>query len=102
MSMHIVIAGEPQNGFRYFGPFATPEEAAEWVAKMGMLQEWWIVPVRIPEENQANARLNAAAPRLLQALKAAYNYPQVGGAYQPWMDEARAAIMDAELPPTRV
>jgi len=33
---------------------------------------------------------------LLEALEVAYNYPQVGGAYQPWMEKAKVAIAKAK------
>lgn len=36
------------------------------------------------------------AEGLLGALKEAYAYPQVGGAYQPWMEKAEKAIAAAE------
>lgn len=62
------------------------------IAIMGNQQAW-------PVESQANARLIASAPDLLQALKASVKSAEHYGAdpYQePWLIDARAAIAKAE------
>lgn len=47
-------------------------------------------------ENEANARLIAAAPELLEALKALVNCPDYKGINTHEMNAARAAIAKAE------
>ena len=47
------------------------------------------------EERQANARLIAAAPELLEALEAIVDAGYLEGAYQPTVDLALAAIAKA-------
>lgn len=50
---YIVVAGNPINGFSYFGPFADSDAALAW-ARASIEVEWWAVklegPVRfVPE-----------------------------------------------------
>ncbi len=42
--MNIIVTGNPLDGFRFIGPFATPNEAVEW-ATDHCTQEWWVTNV---------------------------------------------------------
>lgn len=43
MGMHIVIVGNPVDGFRYFGPFKTWQDAAD--ATENLDDDWFIAPL---------------------------------------------------------
>jgi len=48
MKKFIVIQGTPADGFDYFGPFDTPNDAAEYVAADYSPVNWWVVPLITP------------------------------------------------------
>lgn len=48
MGIHIVMVGNPVDGFRFFGPFKTWEHANDFAAQ-GIDSEWWIVKLEAPE-----------------------------------------------------
>lgn len=52
MGMHILITGNPADGFEYFGPFKTGEEAVTFGNKDAHIgdHEWWIAPLYGVEE----------------------------------------------------
>jgi hypothetical protein len=52
MGMHIVMTGNPVDGFEVLGPFATYDEASEWAERNDRKFEnsWWILPLRAQEE----------------------------------------------------
>lgn len=46
--MLIVIAGNPVDGFNYFGPFDDNESAEEW-AESNISDSWWITEIKEPK-----------------------------------------------------
>jgi hypothetical protein len=40
--MHILIVGNPMDGFSYFGPFESVEDAIEYGEKNFAEDEWWV------------------------------------------------------------
>lgn len=49
MGMHILITGNPVDGFEYFGPFKTGEEAITY-GEDWLSSDWWIALLRGKEE----------------------------------------------------
>ena len=49
MGMHILITGDPVDGFEYFGPFKTGEEAIA-AGEDHLDGDWWIAPLRGKKE----------------------------------------------------
>ena len=48
--LHVVITGNPDDGFRYHGPFVS-HEALAWVEEQRWSgTDWSIVPLRSPED----------------------------------------------------
>ncbi|WP_310530753.1 hypothetical protein [Novosphingobium sp.] len=43
-SPHIVIIGNPVDGFTHYGPFADWEAATDWVESLSDC-DWWIAPL---------------------------------------------------------
>ncbi len=39
--MFIVIAGNPVDGFSFYGPYSTHDEACEWGERANG-EEWWV------------------------------------------------------------
>ena len=51
---HIVIDGNPVDGFNHTGPFESFDAAREWIEATGLVSpEWWIVPLDEPENPEA-------------------------------------------------
>lgn len=48
MTQFIAIQGTPADGFEHFGPFNTPEEAADYVQADYSRADWWIVRLITP------------------------------------------------------
>lgn len=48
MNQFITIQGTPADGFEYFGPFDTVEEAADYIRADCNRANWWIVPLITP------------------------------------------------------
>jgi len=46
--MYIVIAGTPNDGFAFTGPFDSHEEALEWAENARLTDDWWIAPLDAP------------------------------------------------------
>lgn len=43
MGMHIIITGNPVDGFEYIGPFNTSEDALRWADKDAHIEgDWWL------------------------------------------------------------
>jgi hypothetical protein len=40
MGMHIVVAGNPIDGFEFYGPFRTEPDAIEWAGE-NLDGDWW-------------------------------------------------------------
>ena len=38
---HMIVQGNPVDGFTYYGPFDTPEEAEDYVLKYDNGESWW-------------------------------------------------------------
>jgi hypothetical protein len=56
---HIVVTGDPINGFEFIGPFASSVEAAAYGNNDGNLPdygEWWIAPLEQPDEAATKVR----------------------------------------------
>lgn len=49
MGVHILITGNPMNGFEYFGLFKTGEDAIA-AGEDHLDGDWWIAPLRGKEE----------------------------------------------------
>lgn len=45
---HIIITGNPVEGFTYIGPFESAVDAAEHGNTDPELEEWWIAPLEKP------------------------------------------------------
>lgn len=47
MGLHIIITGNPVNGFRYIGPFKTADHAIDAAERFlsGVEADWWIAPL---------------------------------------------------------
>jgi hypothetical protein len=43
--MHILIVGDPVDGFIYFGPFSSADEAIERAERCGIKGDWWTTPL---------------------------------------------------------
>jgi len=48
MGMHVVMTGDPANGFAILGPFATRDEALAW-AERECDGDWWLLPLVAPD-----------------------------------------------------
>jgi len=48
MGMHIVVKGNPVDGFTFFGPYKTHEHAMS--AGDSVDTEWWAAPLEAPED----------------------------------------------------
>ena len=49
---HIVIFGNPTDGFNYVGPFDTRDDALGWADdNVAREYDWWIATMAAPEEN---------------------------------------------------
>ncbi len=64
----ILVVGNPSEGYRYLGPFADFDAAAQFSESVD--SDTWVATLEIPE----GAALLAAAPDLLAACKAALAY----------------------------
>lgn len=49
MGMHIVLVGNPVDGFSFFGPFTTSDEAATWAEAAPLNDDWWVAPLNAQE-----------------------------------------------------
>ena len=51
MGMHVVIIGNPLEGFKVYGPFKTYDDAAAWTDDASRSHlESWIMPLRGEDE----------------------------------------------------
>lgn len=49
MGMHVVLTGNPVDGFGVLGPFATADEATEWADEaLDRDVDWWVTPLNAP------------------------------------------------------
>lgn len=46
--MHVIMTGNPVDGFNHFGPFDTHEEAVKFIDQQSDEIEVWVVPVLAP------------------------------------------------------
>ena len=54
MGLHVIISGNPVDGFEIYGPFATAEEAANFGNTDAHIDgDWWIAPLHSIEELQS-------------------------------------------------
>jgi hypothetical protein len=49
---HIIVTGNPVDGFRYIGPFGNAEEAVEWAEHVDLEPDWWVAEVRVPNDDE--------------------------------------------------
>lgn len=47
--MHIIVAGNLSDGFRFFGPFPTAGKAAVFADANTRNGDWWIASVEAPD-----------------------------------------------------
>lgn len=52
--MHLVIAGNPVDGFRCFGPFPHAHHAADWAVEW-IHDTWWVTSLEHPESLKDSA-----------------------------------------------
>jgi hypothetical protein len=45
MGMHVVIIGNPVDGFSIYGPFKTAPDAVAWAQQEREGEEYWIAPL---------------------------------------------------------
>ncbi len=51
MGMHIVIIGNPIDGFSIIGPFSTFDEAVEWASTdLASNEPWWAMKLESPSD----------------------------------------------------
>lgn len=51
--MHIVIIGNPVDGFQYIGPFKTGEDAIAWADRDADIDaDWWIAPLEAKDQHE--------------------------------------------------
>lgn len=43
--MHIIIIGNPVDGFQFIGPFKTLDDAIEWESNVAIGADWWVAPI---------------------------------------------------------
>ena len=56
MGLHIVVTGNPVDGFNYIGPFKTADDAIEWAdAKSDLEGDWWIAALEAQSEHEGEA-----------------------------------------------
>lgn len=48
---HIIVQGNPLDGFTFTGPFAGPVTAVEYADDANLKGEWWIAPLHPPRED---------------------------------------------------
>lgn len=44
-STHIIMNGDPEEGFTFYGPFGSADEAVEWGERHEGMTSWWVVPL---------------------------------------------------------
>lgn len=53
MGMHIIIIGNPVDGFNYIGPFKTAADAAAWAGQDANIDaDWWLAPLEAKDEHE--------------------------------------------------
>lgn len=50
MGMHVIMTGNPADGFAVIGPFNNAEEASEYADEHFREEEWWLLPLHAPED----------------------------------------------------
>lgn len=53
MGIHVVISGNPVDGFTIWGTFKTSDDAIEW-ASHEIEGDWWIAPLEYPIKGDAS------------------------------------------------
>jgi hypothetical protein len=48
--MFIIITGNPADGFNYWGPYPTAEDASRTADRIFRSCDWWITNISDPEE----------------------------------------------------
>jgi hypothetical protein len=48
--VNIIIVGNPVQGFKYEGPFASDEDAETYGDKHHFTEEWWVVELVLEED----------------------------------------------------
>lgn len=51
MELHIIIHGNPVDGFSYIGPFPNSEAAVDHAENERLAGDWWIAPLEVPKED---------------------------------------------------
>lgn len=47
---HIVVTGNPVDGFTFYGTFRTANEAGDWAADELSKEEWWTASLTDPDQ----------------------------------------------------
>lgn len=64
MSKKIIITGNPQDGFAYYGPFPTMEDARQFAEAECRGDSWWIADITTPLDYQNDVRRIHGTPAL--------------------------------------
>jgi hypothetical protein len=46
---YMVVIGNIFDGFSFYGPFATFDDASDWADTNAISSEWWVASVEIPK-----------------------------------------------------
>jgi hypothetical protein len=53
MGLHIIVIGNPVDGFNFIGPFTTAQDAVRHANEDGNIDaEWWIAPLEGPDQEK--------------------------------------------------
>lgn len=50
MGMHVIITGNPVEGFTIIGPFTTADDAILWAMNQKWEENWWLAPLTAQAE----------------------------------------------------
>jgi hypothetical protein len=51
---YLLIVGNPVDGFRFRGPFATAGDAGVWAESHDHEADWWVAPLNPPADEEMN------------------------------------------------
>lgn len=77
---YIVITGNPCDGFFFYGPFDTAEQANDWADREQHGMDWWVGPLATPEV--VDAIMTEAIPNACYAESPELNHAETGGIYR--------------------
>jgi hypothetical protein len=68
--MHILITGDPVDGFAYRGPFNAPSDAAEWAGRHATDTTWWVAPLYPAADPLTDGQLDAIVEAYVRLVRA--------------------------------